>query len=316
MAPALSPLDRRIEAVRRFSRFYSRQIGMLSEGLLDSSYSLTEARVIYELAHHGETSATELRGLLGLDAGYLSRILAKLGRAGLIDKERSAADGRRSILRLSAAGQEVFAMLNGRSRNQIAELLGPLSEMDRETLVTAMGTVERLLGGGSETRVPYLLRPHQVGDLGWVVHRHAVLYNQEYGFNADFEALVAKVAGEFLTNFKPERERCWMAELEGTVVGSVFVVENSAEVAQLRLLLIEPQARGLGLGRRLVAECIRFARSAGYLRMRLWTNDCLTAARALYLRAGFVLTESEPHHSFGQDLVGEIWELDLAEARP
>lgn len=315
MAHALSPLDRRIEAVRRFSRFYSKQIGMLSEGLLDSPYSLTEARVVYELAHHGETTATELAGELGLDAGYLSRILAKLGKAGLIDKERSEADGRRSILRLSAAGEEVFAVLNGRSRNQIAEMLGPLSEPDRDTLVTAMGAVERLLGAGGEHRVPYLLRPHQIGDMGWVVHRHAVLYSEEYGFNQDFEALVAKVAGEFLTNFKPERERCWMAELEGTVVGSVFLVENSADVAQLRLLLIEPQARGLGLGRRLVAECIRFARAAGYSRMRLWTNDCLIAARMLYERAGFVLTESEPHHSFGQDLVGEIWELDLDEAR-
>lgn len=315
MAHALSPLDRRIEAVRRFSRFYSKQIGMLSEGLLNSPYSLTEARLIYELAHHGETTASELSSELGLDPGYLSRILGKLGRAGLIEKQRSRADARRTILRLSKAGEETFAMLNGRSRSQIVEILGRLSEQDRDTLVTAMGAVERLMGAGSEHRVPYLLRPHQIGDMGWVVHRHAMLYNEEYGFNHEFEPLVARVAADFVTDFKPGREYCWMAELEGTVVGSVFVVQHSQTVAQLRLLLIEPQARGLGLGRRLVSECIRFARSAGYTHMRLWTNDCLIAARALYQRAGFVLTESEPHHSFGQDLVGEIWELDLADAR-
>ena len=315
MALSMSHLDPRIEAVRRFSRFYTRQIGVLNEGLLDSPYSLTEARVIYELAHHGESTASELAGELALDAGYLSRVLTRLGSAGMIEKERSSDDGRRSILRLSAAGEDAFAVLNGRSRNQIAGMLGRLSEQERDALVAAMAMVQRVLQAGDEHRLPYLLRPHQIGDMGWVVHRHAVLYGEEYGFDEQFEALVAKVAGQFLENFKPQRERCWMAELEGAVVGSVFVVENSPEVAQLRLLLIEPQARGIGLGRRLVAECIRFARSAGYSHLRLWTNDCLIAARLLYERAGFVLTESEPHHSFGQDLVGEIWELDLDQAR-
>ena len=315
MAQSLTALDPRIEAVRRFSRFYTRQIGVLNEGLLDSPYSLTEARVIYELANHGETTATELATELALDNGYLSRILGRLGKAGLIEKERSREDGRRSLIRLTADGEAAFAVLNARSRNQIAGMLGELTERDRDTLVSAMGAVERILHAGSENRVPYLLRPHQIGDMGWVVHRHAVLYGEEYGFDAQFEALVAKVVGQFLETFNPKREHCWMAEVEGAVVGSVFVVENTADVAQLRLLLIEPQARGLGLGRRLVAECIRFARRAGYRRMRLWTNDCLLQARKLYEQAGFVLTESEPHHSFGQDLVGEIWELDLDQAR-
>ena len=229
----------------------------------------------------------------------------------MIARERSESDGRRRLLRLSGEGEAAFAVLNARSRNQIAGMLGRLGEQDADALVGAMAVVERLLGAREERRVPYLLRPHQPGDMGWVVHRHAVLYAQEYGFDDSFEALVAKVAAEFIDNLKPERERCWIAEVEGVVVGSVFVVENAPDVAQLRLLLIEPQARGLGLGRRLVAECIRFARGAGFRRMRLWTNDCLTAARLLYERAGFVLTESEPHRSFGQDLVGEIWELDL-----
>jgi DNA-binding MarR family transcriptional regulator/N-acetylglutamate synthase-like GNAT family acetyltransferase len=314
--PASAPsLDSRIEAVRRFSRFYTRQLGILNEGLLDSPYSLTEARVIYELAHHGETTASELSSELALDAGYLSRILNRLGKAGLIARERSPEDGRRTMLRLSREGEEAFALLNARSRHQIAAMLGRLGAQEGDALVNAMATVERLLGAPDERRVPLLLRPHQPGDMGWVVHRHAVLYAEEYGFDQTFEALVAKVVAEFIENFKPERERCWIAEVEGAVVGSVFVVQNTPEVAQLRLLLIEPQARGLGLGRRLVAECIRFARAAGYRRMRLWTNDCLTAARAVYEKAGFVITESEPHHSFGQDLVGEIWELDLEQAR-
>ncbi|MDP6705594.1 MAG: helix-turn-helix domain-containing GNAT family N-acetyltransferase [Alphaproteobacteria bacterium] len=304
-------LQRRIEAVRRFNRFYTKQIGVLHEGLLRSSYSLAEARVIYELANRGQTTATRLRHDLNLDGGYLSRILRRLDKAGLIDKRRSESDGRQTLLSLTEPGEAAFAVLNSRSRNEIGAMLGELSAEDQYRLVSAMHTVELMLGADPEQRTPYLLRPHQPGDMGWVVHRHGVLYAEEYGFDESFEALVARVVAAFIDDLDPKRERCWIAERDGEVVGSVFLVAKSKRVAQLRLLLVEPKARGLGIGARLVEECIRFARRTGYAKITLWTNSILLAARHIYEEAGFDLVETEPHHSFGHDLVSEIWELPL-----
>jgi DNA-binding MarR family transcriptional regulator/GNAT superfamily N-acetyltransferase len=308
---AKTDLSQRLEAVRRFNRFYTQQIGVLQEGLLRSPFSLTEARVIYELAHHEKTTATELGNELDLDAGYLSRILSSFKKRGLIDKQPSKSDGRQSILRLTEQGQEAFAMLNARSHNEIEAMLNELSTEDQKRLVEAMLVVERLLGAQPEHKVPYLLRPHQPGDMGWVVHRHGVLYTEEYGWDEKFEALVADIVAKFIQNYDPKRERCWIAEKDGENVGSVFLVKQSDTVAKLRLLLVEPKARGLGIGTRLVDECIRFARRAGYRKITLWTNNVLLAARHIYEKAGFRLVHEEPHHSFGHDLIGETWELEL-----
>lgn len=304
-------LDRRVEAVRRFNRFYTQQIGVLEEGLLKSPFSLAEARVIYELAHHERSTATELGAELGLDAGYLSRILGGFQRRGLIAKEQSEADGRRNILSLTEQGQEAFAKLNAASRREIAAMLGQLSGERQASLVEAMRTIEGLLGAQPERRVAYLLRPHQPGDMGWVVHRHGVLYAQEYGWDERFEALVAEIVAKFIQSYDPRRERCWLAEKDGENVGSVFLVKRSKTVAKLRLLLVEPRARGLGIGSRLVNECVRFARGAGYRKITLWTNSVLHAARHVYEKTGFRLVDEEPHHSFGHELIAETWELEL-----
>ncbi len=308
---ATSTIAQRLEAIRRFNRFYTQQIGVLTEGYLESSFSLTEARVIYELAHHETTTATELGNELGLDAGYLSRILRNFKNHGLIDKQPSPRDGRQSLLRLTEQGQAAFAKLNARSHADIETMLSRLSAEDQHRLVEAMLTIERLLGVQPEQKVPYILRPHQPGDMGWVVHRHGVLYAQEYGWDEQFEALVASIVAEFIQNYDPKRERCWIAEMNGEIVGSVFLVKKSDTVAKLRLLLVEPKARGFGIGRRLVDECIRFARQTGYKTIALWTNSVLLAARHIYEQAGFRLVHEEPHHSFGQDLIGETWELNL-----
>jgi DNA-binding MarR family transcriptional regulator/GNAT superfamily N-acetyltransferase len=296
--------------VRRFNRFYTKQIGVLHEGLLHSPFSLTEARVLYELAH-GQTTASEISNVLEVDAGYLSRILRGFKKHGLIDKQPSPTDGRQSVLRLTAQGQEAFAGLNARSRDEIGAVLGTLSPTDQARLVEAMHTIERLLGAEAEEKVSYLLRPHQPGDMGWVVQRHGVLYAEEYGWDEQFEALVAGIVAEFVTRYDPKRERCWIAEIAGEIVGSVFLVSKSETVAKLRLLLVEPKARGRGIGARLVDECIRFARRAGYQKITLWTNSVLLPARHIYEKAGFRMVHAEPHHSFGHDLVGETWELDL-----
>jgi GNAT superfamily N-acetyltransferase len=284
-------LQQRIEAVRRFNRFYTNQIGVLHEGLLRSPFTLTEARIIYELANRGESTATQLCHELRL--------------------KQAKTDGRQSLLRLTDRGEEAFAMLNSRSRNEIGAMLGLLSREDQYRLVSAMHTIEILLGANPEQRTPYLLRPHQPGDMGWVVHRHGVLYAEEYGWDETFEALVARVVAEFVDTFDPKTERCWIAEKDGEVVGSVFVVRKSKEMAKLRLLLVEPKARGLGIGTRLVDECVRFARRVGYRKLTLWTNSVLDAARHIYENVGFHLVHEEPHHSFGHDLVGETWELEL-----
>jgi DNA-binding MarR family transcriptional regulator/GNAT superfamily N-acetyltransferase len=305
----------RIEAVRRFNRFYTRRIGVLREGLLDSPYSLTQARLIYELAHRPGDTARELGADLGLDAGYLSRLLRGLRDQDLLTETRSAEDGRRKLLRLSRAGEVAFATLNARSREEIGTMLGALAPRDRAKLVEAMETIEATLKAEPEERAPYILRPHRAGDIGWVIHRHGALYAQEYGWDETFDAMVARVAAEFIENFDEARERCWIAEMEGVIVGSVFLVRKTDAVAKLRLLLVDPAARGHGLGRRLVEECIAFARQVGYAKITLWTNDILHAARHIYESVGFVLVDEEPHHSFGQDLVGQTWELDLTAAQ-
>ena len=306
-----NPFPPHVEAVRRFNRFFTKQIGVLPEKLLRSPFSLAEARVLYELAHHEKTTATELAGELGLDGGYLSRILRDFGKRGLIGKAPSPADRRQTILRLTEEGQDAFATINARSRNQIETLLNGLSAVDQKRLVEAMDTIEKLLGARPERKVPYLLRPHQPGDMGWVVHRHGVLYAGEYGWGVQFEALVAGIVSKFIQHYDPKRERCWIAEREGEVVGSVFLVKKSKIVAKLRLLLVEPKARGLGIGTRLVDECTRFARQAGYRKIVLWTNSVLHAARHIYKSAGYRLVRQDPHHSFGHDLIGETWELKL-----
>lgn len=304
-------IEQRIELVRRFNRFYTKQIGVLHEGLLNSPFSLTEARVLYELAQHESTTATQLGNELGLDAGYLSRMLSSFEKRGLITKQPSANDGRQLLIGLTEEGQTAFAVINTRAQQEIGALLRTLAPADQARLVAAMATITQLLAAPPEQRVPYLLRPHQPGDMGWVVHRHGLLYVQEYGWDERFEALVAEIVAHFINHFDPKRERCWIAEREGTSVGSVFLVKQSDEIAKLRLLLVEPSARGLGIGRRLVDECIRFARQVGYRQLILWTNSILVPARRIYEQAGFVLVEAEPHHSFGHDLVGETWVLTL-----
>lgn len=301
----------RIEAIRRFNRFYTQKIGVLQKQLLKSPFSLTEARVLYELAHREKPTATELGSELGLDAGYLSRILRGFEERGLIEKQPSEEDARRSVLLLAKPGQEAFGAINASSQSEIGELIGGLPPTEQQRLVEAMRTIEELLGSRSERKVPYILRPHQSGDMGWVVYRHGVLYSQEYGWDERFEALVASVVAEFIQKFDPKRERCWIAERDGEIVGSVFLARKTDEVAKLRLLLVEPKARGLGIGARLVDECLRFARQVGYRRMTLWTNSVLTAARSIYEKVGFQLVASEPHRMFGPETVGETWEREL-----
>ena len=306
-----SPADPRVDVVRRFNRFYTRRIGALRAGLLDSRFPLAEARLLYELAHREQPTASELARDLGLDAGYLSRMLRGLERKRLITRERSPSDARQSLLGLTAAGRRAAATLDTRSSAEVRAMLGKLPDAGQRRLVEAMRDVERLLGTAPEPNVPYLLRPHRPGDMGWVVHRHAVLYAQEYGWDERFEALVAKIVAKFIDDFDPQRERCWIAERGGEIVGSVFLVAKSPTVAQLRMLYVEPAARGLGIGKRLVDECERFAREQGYRKIVLWTNSILHAARHIYEAAGYRLVAEEPHDSFGHRLVGQTWELKL-----
>lgn len=303
--------DQRVAAVRQFNRFYTQRIGVLHEGVLKSPFSLAQSRVLYELALRAECTATALGKDLGLDTGYLSRILGDFEKRGLLDKTPSDRDGRQNLLRLTRKGQKAFAPLHARSRNEIGAMLNALSGAEQGRLIEAMGTIQELLGARPEPKAPYLLRPHQPGDMGWVVHRHGVLYAEEYGWNEQFEALVASITAKFIHHYDAKRERCWIAEKDGEIVGSVFLVKHSATVAKLRLLLVEPKARGLGIGARLVGETILFARRVGYRKIVLWTNSVLVSARRIYEAAGFRLVDQEPHHSFGKDLVGETWELKL-----
>ncbi len=308
-APDAVPAEA-IAAMRRFSRFYTRQLGLLEEGLLRSAFSLTEARILYELAHRPAPTATALCQDLGLDAGYLSRILKRFEARGLVRRTASASDARQMQLALTPAGRAAFDPLEHASQRQIAETLARLPATGIAALTGAMATVERLLGGAPPA-VPYLLRPHRIGDIGWITHRQGLLYAREYGWDESFEALVAEIAAGFVRQFDPKRERGWIAERDGAIVGSAFVAKASDTVAKLRLLYVEPEARGLGIGRRLTEECIGFARDHGYRTLTLWTNDVLVAARRIYQAAGFTLVAAEPHHSFGHDMVGETWELSL-----
>ena len=305
----------RIDAVRRFNRYWTRKIGVLREGLLHTPYTLTEARVLLEISHRGSPTATDLSRGLGLDPGYLSRVLGRLEERGLLARIPSEADGRRRVLSLTPDGEEAFSLLDARSREEVGEMLGGLSEREQRHLLEAMRTVEVILDGddvrGFKYSEPFYLRAPQPGDLGWVVQRHGSLYAREYGWDESFEALVARIVADFAVGHDAARERCWIAEMDGMNVGCVFVVKESVEVAKLRLLLVEPQARGLGLGTSLVEECIRFARSRGYGKLVLWTNSVLGAARRVYEEKGFELVEEEEHHSFGKNLVGQNWELVL-----
>src|SRR5256714_11338201 len=314
MARLAPGLEAHIAAGRRCSRFYTRQLGLLQERLVHTPFSLTEARVLYELAHRNAATASELAADLDLDHGYLSRILKRFGEKGLLAKKRAPDDGRQSLIAITAKGRKAFAPLDQGSHDQVAAMLEKLSPADQARVVGAMNTVESLLGPSSQTSssVPaIILRPHQPGDIGWVTSAHGAIYAQEYGWNITFEALVARITAEFIENFDAKRERCWIAELDGEPVGSVFVVRKNDEVAKLRLLIVDPRARGLKLGTRLVEECLRFAKAAGYSSMTLWTQSILTAARGIYQRAGFKLVAKEPHHSFGVDLNGETWDVEL-----
>jgi DNA-binding MarR family transcriptional regulator/GNAT superfamily N-acetyltransferase len=322
-----SPLPARIEAVRQFNRFYTRRIGVLHEGLMDTRFTLTESRLLWELAHRDGLTATEFSRELKLDAGYLSRLLSGFEQRGLIKRTRSSDDARQQRLSLSAAGRRAFAPLNSRSQADVGALLGGLTEPQQLQLLQAMATLEKLLatddgnsGITARHKAPYLLRPHRAGDMGWVVSRHGALYATEYHWDLRFEALVARIAADFVERFDAAREACWIAERDGANVGSAFLVQardNATHapmpgVAQLRMLLVEPAARGLGIGQRLVDECERFARQAGYRKIVLWTNSVLLAARGIYAKAGYRLVASEAHTSFGHALVGETWELDLS----
>lgn len=304
--------NQKIEAIRHFNRFYTRQIGVLGEGWAESDFSLTEVRVLYELAHHDDLTAAKLGNDLGLDRGYLSRILQSFEKRGLIKKTRSTSDARQSHLALTAKGRKVFAPLNTRSQQDVGAMLNRLAAKDQDRLIEAMATVERLLTDKPDPKVPYIIRPHRAGEMGWIVHRHGALYAEEYGWDEDFEALVGQITSDFIKKFDAKRERCWIVEREGEIVGSVLLVKKSKTIGQLRLLLVEPTARGLGIGKRLIDECVRFARQKGYRKVVLWTNDVLQVARHLYEDAGFRLVRKEPHHSYGHDLVGQYWELDLA----
>ena len=300
-----------VAAVRSFNRFYTLQMGLLHQGYLKSPFSLTEVRVLYELAHRAKLTAAELSKELGVDAGYLSRILLHFEKRGLIRRKPSQNDGRQSHLSLTQKGRKAFAPLEAKAHAEIAALLDKLSAAEQNCLIEAMHAIEKLLGAPVESKTSYLLRPHQPGDMGWIIHRHGALYAQEYGWDEQFEALVAEIAAKFIQNFNPKAERCWIAEKDSAIAGCIFLVRKSARVAKLRLLLVEPTARGLGIGGRLVDECIRFARRAGYKTITLWTQKNLLAATHLYQKAGFRLVYEEPHQSFGHDLIAQTWELTL-----
>lgn len=328
MPATLSSLHDSVQAVRQFNRFYTRQIGVLQEHLLESRFSLTEVRVLYELAHRQNVTAVELRENLGLDRGYLSRMLQRFEKNGWIKTTPSRSDARKVMLALTGRGRHVFAPLDRRSSEEVAAMLARLSPGEQKKLLEAMSATETILGsksqaaretgtdqdgrpiaGAAET---YTLRRHQPGDMGWVVQRHGELYWQEYQYDERFEALVAQIAAEFVQNFDAQQERCWIAEKDGQRAGTIFLVKKSATVAKLRLLLVEPSARSLGIGKRLVSECVSFAREAGYKKVVLWTQSELRAARHLYKQAGFVLTSKKRHQSWGRkNLVAEVWELKL-----
>ena len=308
---SVQDIEHRIASVRAFNRFYTRKLGVLGQHLSKSPFSLSEARVLYELAHRDDLSAKEIGTDLGLDFGYLSRITQSFEESGLISRNALASDRRQYRLSLTAKGRQAFARLDRNSHDEVASMLAPLSVEDGSRLTEAMATIEDLLEGQGSERVPFLLRSHRIGDIGWVISRHGAVYAQEYGWDISFEALVAEISAQFIKSYDPAREHCWIAEVAGEPVGSIFLVKSSDEVAKLRLLLVEKKARGLGVGRALVEQCVRFARESGYRKITLWTQSILLAARGIYQQAGFRKVATEKHHSFGADLLGETWELTL-----
>jgi len=303
--------EARVGAVRRFNRLYTRRLGVLEDGFLGSPYSLTQARVLYELAQRPTSTATQIAADLGLDHGYLSRILRGFIERGLVVKTGSPDDRRQSLLSLTAKGRVAFAPLDEHSQNEVAAMLGALPVADQERVVAAMRTIEGSLCEAPTAQIPYLLRPPRPGDMGWIVSRHGALYREEYGWDERLEALIAEIVAGFVRNHDRERERCWIAEKAGENVGSVLLVRETDEVARLRLLLVEPRARGLSIGGRLVEEVVRFAREARYRKVTLWTHSVLAAARRIYERAGFTLTHQWTHDMFGKQLSAETWDLEL-----
>lgn len=310
VSPQDTENDGRIDAIRRFNRFYTRKIGVLEQHLLESPFTLTEARVLFELAHRDGALAKEIGAELGLDPGYLSRIVQAFTEQGFITRKPVASDRRQYEIALTAKGKAAYGRLERASHDEVGKMIAALPGDGEQRLVEAMAAIEKLLGDGSH-RPEVTLRTHRPGDMGWVVQQHGALYAREYGWDISFEALCAEIAAQFLKEFDPAHERCWIAEIDGRQAGSVFLVKKSDDVAKIRLLLIDPSARDLGIGKRLVSECIAFARSCGYRKITLWTQSILLAARGIYQDAGFVHVASEPHRSFGHDLVGETWELDL-----
>jgi DNA-binding MarR family transcriptional regulator/GNAT superfamily N-acetyltransferase len=303
--------DQQIAAIRAFNRFYTRKLGVLDQRLLKSPYSLSEARVLYELAHREDLSAKEIGSELGLDAGYLSRIVQNFDENGLITRKPLPSDRRQYRLSLTAKGRQAFARLERSSQEDVGLMLSALPAGGSQRLIGAMTLIERLLGAPDAPPPAAILRGPRPGDMGWVVQSHGALYASEYGFDSSFEGLVAEITAKFLASFDASRERCWIADVDGAQVGSVFLVRHTDDVAKIRLLLVDPAGRGQRLGQRLVAECIAFAKACGYRKITLWTQSILLAARKIYQDAGFVLVADEANRSFGQDLISETWELEL-----
>ena len=299
-----------IAAVRSFNRFYTNVAGLLREGLLGTDLTLTEARLIFDLAQREQTEVAALRRTLALDAGYLSRLIGRLEERGLLKRARSTEDARRQVLTLTAKGRRRFEVLDERSAHEVGTLLDPIAPGDRRRLIAAMGTIESVLGDG-ERPASFVLRPPLPGDYGWIVQTHATVYSEEYGFDVRFEALIARIVSGFATDHDPAREACWIAEVDGEPAGSVFCMRKSERVAKLRLLCVDPATRGAGIGTRLVDECLRFAQRAGYRRITLWTQSCLADARRIYERAGFELDDEERHAMFGPEAVGQNWSRAL-----
>jgi DNA-binding MarR family transcriptional regulator/N-acetylglutamate synthase-like GNAT family acetyltransferase len=304
-------LQDEVAAVRRFNRFYTRQAGLIEPKHLHTEVSLPEARILYELAQRGPLSPSDLARELGIDPGQLSRTLAQLQRRQFVSRRKSVADGRQVAVALAAKGRTTFKELDERSQRSATEFVTQLPLDRRASVVAAMGAIEHALAPAEPSRAAVILRTHRAGDIGWIVSRNGALYAEEYGWTIEYEALAAEIAGQFIKNFDPEHERCWIAEVDGERVGSVMLVNAGDRVGKLRLLLVEPHARGLGVGRALVAECIRAARELGYTSMTLWTQSILLAARGIYRSAGFRMVDEKPHHSFGHDLIGETWEMEL-----
>jgi DNA-binding MarR family transcriptional regulator/N-acetylglutamate synthase-like GNAT family acetyltransferase len=306
-----SDLAADVAAMRRFTRFFTRQLKVIEPKHLHTDFSLPEARVVYELAQRAPLSPGQLARDLDIDGGQLSRLLQGLEQRDVITRAAAASDKRQIDIALTAKGRDAFADLNARTEAHVEQQLKMLDPAARARVVGAMARIERELGTDGGQRQLALLRTHRPGDIGWIISRHGALYHHEYDWDISFEQLVAEIAAQFLKAYDPQRERCWIAEIDGEPVGTVMLVKGSETVAKLRLLIVEPSARGLGIGRALTSECLRFAREVGYTRMTLWTQSILVAARSIYRAAGFELVKEEPHHSFGHDLIGETWERDL-----